>query len=102
MIYQSEKKGENWSENRNKERLAVTLPSGLKNGVKEKLKNSSLTMSDLVEEKFRDFLRKTKNPEALYDQVEEYVCGCGAVISRKGIRKNDGVCPGCNEKIENF
>lgn len=81
---------------RKKERTTLTLPPGLKKKVKEKLEYSSLTMSDLVEEKFRNFLDEDVREEVLKDDMSEYKCECGAFFTEAAKDKADG-CPGCGD-----
>ncbi|MFB6100526.1 MAG: hypothetical protein ABEK16_04605 [Candidatus Nanohalobium sp.] len=100
MIHRKKREKESWSKNRDKKRLTVTLPPELKDRVKEELEHSSLTMSDLVEEKFKEFLDENINPDALYDKVEEIQCSeCDALLSSKALEKNQGKCPGCGKDI---
>ncbi|WEL23641.1 hypothetical protein [Candidatus Nanohalovita haloferacivicina] len=94
------RKTTSWSRNRNKARLEVTLPKGLKKQVTQTLKYSSLTRSDLVEEKFREFLREQKNTEIIHDKHGEFSCRCGAIMTEAVLDKNNGKCPSCRNKIE--
>lgn len=94
------KRKTSWSQNRNKARLEVTLPKGLKKQVTNTLKYSSLTRSDLVEEKFREFLREEKNTEVIHDEHKEFSCRCGAIMTEAVLDKNNGKCPSCNNEVK--
>lgn len=94
------RKTTSWSHNRNKARLEVTLPKGLKKQVTQTLKYSSLTRSDLVEEKFKEFLREEKNIDVIQDEHQEFSCRCGAIMTEAVLDKNNGKCPSCSNKIE--
>lgn len=93
--------GDTWEQNRNKARLTVTLPRQLKEEIKSELKYSSLNMSDLVREAFREFLSEEVNSDSVYDEVEEIECSeCGGVFTSASLEKTDGECLGCESEVE--
>lgn len=85
-----------------KTRVNLTVQENVKEKVQSRLENSSLTMSELAEEAFRDFLRAEGdwNPDAVYDKVEEYQCSdCGGIFTGAVLEKTGGECPGCGKNI---
>jgi rubrerythrin len=90
-------------EDRQKAHIHTTVPPGLKREVKEKLKYSSWNLNDLIEEKFKEFLKENHNDEVLYNEMGEYRCSdCSAHFSESAYDRIEDRCPQCGTEKEKF
>lgn len=88
---------------RRTEKLTVRLPPGLKEKMKEETKYSNVTMTQLVEEKFREFLSENTNREIKHSNMKEYLCpNCGALYPESAYEKLDKECKTCNTEKDEF
>ncbi|MFB6192726.1 MAG: hypothetical protein ABEK00_00575 [Candidatus Nanohaloarchaea archaeon] len=72
----------------------------MKEKVKEKIEYSSVTMSQLVEEKFRDFMDEPVNPDVRFEDMDEIECRqCGGIMTENALEQTDGECPGCGYEV---
>jgi len=87
-----------------KSSLNVSIRSKLKQQVKEEIKYSSITFSQLMEEKLIEFLEEQSSldPEVKFEEMDEYACPeCEAMVTDAVLdKKTEGDCPICGHSIK--
>lgn len=96
------KKG-SWDDDRDKSRLSVTIPPGVKEAAKKKAKYSNITLSQIAENALREFISEDTNAEVLHNEMSEYVCPkCEALYPEPAYEKLKEECKNCDTDKNEF